>query len=96
MGSSLYSVDYLRGEVIFSADTTGSAVYLYGRSYDLYAAAANVWRFKAANAAKKFDFSTDNHSFKRSQYMQHCKEMAQFYESQAEPSVISLYRSDLR
>jgi len=95
LGTSLYSVDYIRGEVVFAADTTGSAVYAYGRSYDLNGAAAKIWRFKASNASKMYDFSTDNHSLHRSQMMKQYLEMAKYYESQAAPTVIDLYREDL-
>ena len=94
--TSLYTVDYTRGHVSFGSDTTGSAVYLYGRSYDLNAAAASIWRLKAGYASKMYDFSTDNHSLKRSQYKQHCVEMARYYDGLRQPESITLYREDIR
>jgi len=67
VGTAAYTVDCQRGVVTFGTDTKGSSYYLYGRTYNLYAAAADVWERKAAHVAIKFDFSTDNHSIKRSQ-----------------------------
>ena len=94
IGTALYTPDYAAGKVTFAADTTGSTVYLYGYSYDLNATAADMWRMKAANASKQFDFSTDNMSVKRSQFQSMCFDMAKFYEGQAAPVVIQLYRED--
>lgn len=93
--SNGWSADYASGIVTFVADTGGSVVYLTGRSYDLNAAAADVWRIKAANAAKLYDMSTDNHSLSRSQIKAHCLEMAEYYESQGGFRVVTMVRSDL-
>jgi hypothetical protein len=94
--SSAYSVDYLRGVATFSADTGGTLYYLTGRSYDLNASAAEVWRKKAGYfSASGFDFSTDNMSVKRSQKTQHALEMAKYYEGMAQPTQVSFDRGDL-
>ena len=89
-----YSVDYARGVVTFAADQGGAAVYLTGRKYDLNASAADVWRVKAANSAKMYDFSTDNHNLRRSQFHAHCIKMADYFETMQDASVITLFRSD--
>jgi hypothetical protein len=71
---------------------------LTGRSYDIYAAAADIWRRKAAHyASSSFDFSTDNHSIKRSQVYKHCLEMAEHYESMSSDAIefTDLFRGDL-
>jgi len=94
-GTSLYTADYIRGQFTFTDDTTGSAVFASGRVYDLNAAAADVWRSKAANAAKLYDFATDGHNLKRSQIRAQCLEMAKYYEGMKAPTVISLYRDDM-
>ena len=96
LGSALYTPDYAAGKVTFASDAKGSTVYLTGFSYDLNAAAADIWRMKAANAAKMFDFSTDNMSVKRSQFQAMCMDMAGFYQGQAAPHVIQVYREDTR
>lgn len=89
-----YSVDYARGIVTFTSDQAGTSYYLTGRAYDLNGAAADVWRMKAANSAKLFNFSTDNHSLSRAQLMEHCLQMADYYAGQQEAGVVTMYRSD--
>jgi len=91
---TMWTADYMRGVITFNSDTRGSSVILTGRSYDLNAAAADVWRVKAANAAKMYSFSTDGQSFQRNQFMANCIQMAQYYEGMAAPTNISIYRSD--
>jgi hypothetical protein len=93
-GTSLWSADYARGVVSFVSNTAGTAYFLTGRAYDLNAAAADVWRTKAAQAAKNFDFSTDNHSLSRQQIMDNALKMADYYAAKAAPEVTTLYRSD--
>jgi hypothetical protein len=92
---SSWSAEYARGVVTFASDQEGLTRYLTGRKYDLNASAADVWRVKAANAAKMYDFSTDNHNLRRSQFYDHCVKMAEQFEVMAEPSVITMFRSDL-
>jgi len=94
MPGTMWSADYTRGVVTFTNDTAGSSMILTGRSYDLNAAAADVWRRKAAYAAKMYQFSSDGQSFNRQQFFQHCNQMAQYYEGMAKPTVISIYRGD--
>ena len=93
-----YTPDYRRGVVLFGANQAGSVYYLTGRSYDLNAAAASVWRRKAAHhAPSSFDFSTDNHSISRSQVYSHCLEMAQFFEGKSGEAIqtVTMFRSDV-
>ena len=90
-----WTADYSRGVVTFNADTLGSSMLLTGRSYDLNAAAADVWRYKAANDAKMYSFSAGGQTFTRNQFYEHCRQMATYYEGQAAPTSISLYRSDI-
>lgn len=98
IGTANYTPDYRRGVFAFSTDQRGSVYYMTGSSYDLDAAAADVWRRKAAHiASTSFDFSTDNHSISRSQIYTHCLEMAEFFESKSSDVITSipLFRSDL-
>ena len=95
VATTLWTADYTNGIVTFASDQGGTSYNLSGRSYDLNAAAGAVWRLKAANAAKMFDFSTDNHSLKRSQFMQSCIQMAEMDEGMASPTVVELYRGDM-
>ena len=95
--SSGYTADYRRGTALFSSDQRGTVYYLTGRSYDLQAAAADLWRRKGAHYATAFDFSTDNHSVTRSQAYKHCLEMADFYEGKSGDSVqtVQMFRGDM-
>ena len=93
-GTALWSADYAQGVVTFNASTGGSLYFLTGFSYDLYAAAADVWRAKAGQASKLFDVSTDNHRLSRSQIMDHCLKMADYYAMLQQAPVTTLYRSD--
>ena len=97
VGTANYTPDYRRGQVQFSADQAGTVYYLTGRSYDLYSAAAELWRRKAAHyAPTSFDFSTDNHSVHRSQVYEHCLEMAEYFEGKSGSAVemSDMFRSD--
>ena len=65
-----------------------------GYVYNVEMAAAKVWDQKAALYATQFDFSTDNHSIKKSQVIMQCKEMARYYQSQAGVIQVEMVRSD--
>lgn len=68
VGTALYTPDYELGRVVFHASVTGGSVlYLNARAYDVYAAAADIWRQKAAHVADRIDFTADGASFKASQ-----------------------------
>ena len=94
VGTALYTPDYNRGVVNFPADTGGSAYYLYGRSYDLNAAASEVWRTKAGHYAMAVNFSTDNHRIDRGEIIKNCFVMADHYDKMSAPVSISITRND--
>ncbi len=94
VGTANYTPDYLNGRITFGSDTGGSVYYLNGRSYDLNAAAADIWRQKAAWYAGAYDISTDSHSLSRGQLIEHCRMMADYYTSLAAPKSIVMLRSD--
>jgi hypothetical protein len=94
VGTASYSVDYPRGMVTFTADTEGLSRFLTGFSYDVNAAAADVWAQKASHYVTAYDFSTDNHSLKRSQIIQNCLTMAKGYGSGAAVYSVTMERSD--
>lgn len=71
LGTATYTPDYNRGNIVFSTDTTGSARWINGRSYDVHAAAAEIWTRKAGHVADRFDFTADGASFKASQLYDH-------------------------
>jgi hypothetical protein len=95
VGTALYTVDYPRGEITFTQGTGGSAYYLTGRSYDLHAAAADVWERKAAQVTSAaYSWSTDNMRVDKSGLRKEAVEMARYYRGLAGPTSIDLDRSD--
>lgn len=94
IGTASYTADFANGRVTFGTDTTGSSYYVYGRSYDINRAAADIWRMKAAHAAQQYDFSTDNHTLHRSQMMEMCLKMANLYAGMAGPTTMQINRGD--
>lgn len=94
IGTASYSVDYPRGMVTFSADTGGLSYLLDGYSFDLNAAAADVWQQKAAHYVTAYDIGTDNHNLRRSQIIDNCLKMSKDYSSGAQAFMVSMERSD--
>jgi hypothetical protein len=96
-GTSLWTADYRRGVVTFASNTAGTVFYLTGRTYDLNAAAADIWKKKAGHyAPTAFDFSTDNHNLQRSQIYEHCLDMASRFDGMSKSAIqtVQMYRSD--
>jgi hypothetical protein len=95
ISSDDYSVDYPRGHITFDADTLGTVYYLTGRTYDLNAAASDVWTRKAGLYASSFSFSTDNHRIDKGALINNAMRMASFYASKSAPFVTTIYRGDI-
>ena len=98
LGTATYTIDYDRGHIEFSSDTTGSARWINGRSYDVYAAAADIWNRKAGHVADRFDFTADGASFKVSQLVDHYKMQAGEAQKQATTFGVkstTMYRDDV-
>ena len=94
VGTALYTADYNRGVITFLADTGGISYELYARTYDLNAAAAEVWRTKAGQYATAVNFSTDNHRIDRGEIIKNCLQMATFYEQQVGATNVIITRND--
>lgn len=58
---------------------TEAGVPAWVPTWDLNAAAAEGWRWKAAKVANQFQFSADGQSFQRQQVYDHCLTMVQEY-----------------
>lgn len=67
------------GTVVDGTVTWAESGGSWSPTYDLNAAAAEGWRWKAARVAGSFDFSTDQQDFSRSQMNAMCLEMAATY-----------------
>lgn len=95
LGTALYTPDYTRGVVTFAANTGGTVYYLTGRSYDLYGAAADVWRSKAAQVVSSaFSWSTDNMRVDKGAITTVYLNMADHYGGMAWPTTLSVNRGD--
>ena len=94
-GTALYSIDDARNMVVFSSNTLGSTVAVAIHVFDLNEIAAEIWRKKASHYAVAYDFSTDNHSLKRSQLVAQCRETAAMFEAMSGGSTIYVERPDM-
>lgn len=81
VSASDYTIDYTRGIITFASDTLGVGYYATGWAYDINAAAADIYQMKANSVAGEFDFSTDNHSIKKSQVYDHYIKQIQYFRS---------------
>ena len=88
-------VDYQRGAVTFATDQRGTALYLTGRSFDLYGAAADTLTDWAQKVSLQFDFSSDQQSFSRSQKQTLLLAAAERYRRQAKPRRANITRPDV-
>ena len=95
IGTAQYTVNYNQGVITFSADTSGSALYLTGRRYDVKRAASEVWRRKAANVSSRVTWSSDNHRVESGQLYQHYLGMAVSYEKEATARFVRTRRVDV-
>lgn len=89
-----YTVNYAARKITFSADQEGASYYLDCRTYNLNAAAADVWEWKAAHVAAAFDWSSDNHSVKASQEYEHCMAQAAKFRGRAGIKSSKMFRTD--
>jgi hypothetical protein len=76
-GTAGYTGDYVRGEFRFTANQGGTAYYLTSRSYDLYAAAKDVWEEKASYYSDWYKFSSEGQAFERQQAYEHALKQAE-------------------
>jgi hypothetical protein len=59
-------------------------------TYDLNAAAADIWSEKAAVLAPNYDFAADGGRYSRSQGHQHAMQMARYYRARRSPGTVTL------
>lgn len=58
-------------------------------TYDLHAAAGDIWEEKAAVVSARFDFSADGGNYSRSQEYDHCMAQARYHRSRRSPKTIT-------
>jgi hypothetical protein len=99
LGTALYSTEYTPGIIRFTSDTLGTALYLWGRSYNIEAAAAEVWRAKAAHVAANFSFASDNQKFEKKVLIDHYLKMSDYWDAKGGVSTgirsVQMVRTDL-
>jgi len=94
IGTSEWTMDYANGVVTFASDQAGSVRYLNGYSYDIYTAAADVWRMKSGHHAGAVNFKTDNMSVNRGDLIKNDLQMANYYAGRGRVKKIQFDRDD--
>lgn len=88
------AIEPIMGHFQFAA-TTLPPVYLIGKSYDVYRAAADLLERWAARFSTQFDFSSDGQSFRVSQAPAQLLKLASTYRQQQRARVSAARRTDL-
>lgn len=96
VGTADYTADYRTGRVVFGADRMGTAYYLTGYSYDVYAAAADVWMERITHFSDWYDFQADNQRFNRSQAWDHAVKSEALLRGKSGQNAVSAAAGDLR
>lgn len=87
--------DWLTGLWTFSSNQNPD-VYLTGKTYDVYGAAAFLLREWAALEKLSFDGSGSGRSFSRKQKYEMLSDLASQYERRQRPKSVRMVRSDMR
>ena len=90
-----YSSDFINGKFTFTEDTRGTVYYLDGRDYNFYKAVSEGWKEKAAYYSTQFDFTVEGRSYKKSQVVKSCLDMAKEFDIKASPVFHPLDRGDM-
>ena len=86
-----------RGEAPYSWDTTTSPPTQDDNddwidTYDLHAAAADIWDEKAAIVAQDFDFTADGGSYSRAQVAAAYERQARIHRARRRPGTVTLHK----
>jgi hypothetical protein len=96
IGTANYSVDYRAGRVTFTSDQGGSAYYLTAYSFDVHAAAADIWRQRLADFVTWYQFSSNSQSFSRQQAFDHAEKMLALMERKSGSNFVPTASGDVR
>jgi len=94
VGTALYSINYEAAVITFDADQDAETYYVDFRAYDVNRAVADIWEMKASFYETLVDWSSDNHSIKQSQQVEHARKMAAKFRSLAGVSFARRVRVD--
>jgi hypothetical protein len=86
--------ELIAGHWKFAASTT-PPVYLTGKSYDIYRAAADLLERLAARWVLSYNITANGQNLQRSQPVDALQKLARTYRAQSRPTTIALTRSDL-
>jgi len=91
---SRYPREDARGEAPFRKTKTASGALApnpdWMPTYDLHAAAAELWEIKAADLAANYDFAADGGTYHRSQAVDHAMRMVRWHQARRSPTTITL------
>ena len=97
IGTALYTPNYRSGEISFGTiNQGGTAYYLTAYTYDVHAAAADVWLDRLAHFQDWYDFAADNQDFTRSQAWDHAMAMERLMRGKAGANLVANAGGDLR
>jgi hypothetical protein len=88
------TADYLVGRWAFAAHQA-PPVFVTGKSFDVYAAAADALEASAAMMAVEYDFSAEGRSFQRSQQGAALLALARQYRGRSRARVVRMVRDDV-
>lgn len=77
------------------AATTLPPLYITGKIYDRYRAAADLLEMWAARLTLSFDFTSDGQSFRRSQMHSQMLDMALHYRMKQRARTVNMFRNDI-
>jgi hypothetical protein len=82
--------DYIERKSLMDSDGNDPSEIDWTPTYDLNAAAAEIWQEKAAMIAAHYDVSVDGSTFHRSQALENAQKMARYYAARRSVSMIEL------
>jgi hypothetical protein len=89
-----FTANLLVGHFQFTT-TRQPPLFLTGRSYDIYAAAADLLETWLADLKLTFDFSVEGQSFSKKNQLSNLSMLANLYRSRSQPIVIPTVRRDM-
>jgi hypothetical protein len=95
-GTANYTPDYRTGLVTFTSDQGGTAYYWTGYTFDVYAAAADIWLERLAHFQAWYQFSADGQTFNRQQAWEHAEKMEKLMRSKSGQNILSNAGGELR
>jgi len=87
-GQDVGAVTNYAQNTVTHSSTLGEPVYVRGRAFDLWAAAANIWAKKASMRSSMIQAKAGDHTLYEQQEYEHCLERYRFYAGQKLRTVV--------